>query len=256
MNSSLVISNLSKSYKKLMALDSVSIEMGSGVWGILGPNGAGKTTLFRILATVMKQDSGSIAFGDISWVKPQFVRSLIGYVPQQFGLYPLVSVEEALEHIATMKRIPQQQVSGEVDRILDCVNLSEHRKKRIQQLSGGMMRRLAIAQAILGDPKILIMDEPTAGLDPEERIRFRTIVRQIQGDKIILISSHIVNEIESLCQNIAIIKEGKIIVSGSISYIQEQAANKARGELSEPSTVLSLEDAYMFFIRGKMIYEE
>ncbi len=226
----LVISHVNKCYhKKVHALNDVSLEIKSGICGLLGPNGAGKTTLIRILMTILRADSGEISMGNIHWSKSAQVRSMIGYVPQHFGLYPLVTVEEALHHIAILKGISKNDAVNQIEWALEKVNLSDQSAKKIKALSGGMLKRLAIAQAILGNPKLLVFDEPTAGLDPEERIRFRNIILDIAEAKTILISTHIVPDVQSVCQNAVILNNGKVLASDTVSNI----INQSRGHIEE-----------------------
>lgn len=226
MSDILSISHLTKRYKKLTALDDLSIELKPGVCGLLGPNGAGKTTLIRILATLMQPDIGEITMGDISWKKPDDVRYILGYLPQIFGMYQYMSLYKSLEHIAVLKGLNSNQVKLEIERVMELTNLTEHSQKAVKNLSGGMVRRLGIAQALLGDPKILLFDEPTAGLDPSERIRFRNIISSIAKEKIVLISTHIVSDVETSCEQVAIINKGKLLAYDSVSAIAQSANGK------------------------------
>lgn len=223
------ISHLTKSYKKTLALNDVNLELKPGVCGLLGPNGAGKTTFIRILATLMRSDSGEITMGNISWKLPNDVRADLGYLPQSFGMYNYMSLYKSLEHIAILKGLEKEKLKSEIERVLKLTNLTEHSQKAIKQLSGGMVRRLGIAQALLGDPRILLFDEPTAGLDPSERIRFRNIISSVSQDKIILISTHIVSDVETSCDRVAVINKGKLLAYDSVSAI----AQKAIGRVAE-----------------------
>lgn len=221
----LVLNNINKKYGRYTALEDFSLKIRTGMFGLLGPNGAGKTTLMRILATLLTPTKGNITLGHINWSKPQEVRKIIGYLPQKFSLYKNISVSEALEHIAILKGI-KGSTKETVTSVIDAVNLKEHGNKKIGQLSGGMIRRVGIAQAILGQPKILIVDEPTAGLDPEERIRFRTILRDIGKDTIVIISSHIVEDIQSICEKVLVLNKGKIIHHGDVKEICQISKGK------------------------------
>lgn len=219
---SLVLENISKYYSKFVALDNISLNIKPGIFGLLGPNGAGKTTLMRIIATLLYPEKGKIYCGNINWEKHQEVRKIIGYLPQKFSLYKHVKVQEALLHIASLKGIKfdkMKQVNGVIERL----NLSEQRNRSICSLSEGMVRRLGIAQAILGAPRIIIIDEPTASLDPEERIRFRTLIQNLKQKSIIIISTHIVEDLEVTCDQVGILKDGKLIQYGSINSIREKA---------------------------------
>lgn len=219
------IINLSKSYKALKALDNVSITIRPGIHGFLGPNGAGKTTLLRILATISTADEGEIKWGDrYNWESVSKIKGNIGYLPQQFGMYKFLQVEEALKNIAVLKNIPIHQEHYHVQLAMERTNLLQIANRKVGSLSGGMLRRLGIAQAILGEPNLLIFDEPSVGLDPVERIKFRKLIRSYSnGERIILISSHIVDDLESLCDDITVLNRGKVLLSGDIATIQNVA---------------------------------
>ncbi|WP_246000891.1 ABC transporter ATP-binding protein [Brevibacillus panacihumi] len=221
----LILSGVSKNYGKHIALQNVSLEIEFGMFGLLGPNGAGKTTLMRILTTLLSASSGEIRFGNLNWNEPHKIRNIIGYLPQKFYLYKQIKVREALQHIAKLKGI-QSNNDKAVDSVIEKVNLSDQRDKKIGKLSGGMVRRLGIAQAILGDPKIIVVDEPTAGLDPEERIRFRRLLRQLGRETIVIISTHIVEDIEATCDKAAILHKGQLIKSGDIHTLGKIAQGK------------------------------
>lgn len=220
----LIIKDIVKKYKKNEVLSEVSLNIKPGIFGLLGPNGAGKTTLIRILATILRPSKGSIQFNGVYWKNSNDVRELIGYLPQKFSLYKTVKVYEVLRHIGVLKDI--KKTDNEVERVLDKVNLFEERNKRISQLSGGMLRRVGIAQAIMGSPAIIIVDEPTAGLDPEERIRFRNILAELDKSSIVIISTHIVEDVESTCSNLAIMNKGKIITSDELQNVVNFPQNK------------------------------
>lgn len=226
--SELIIRNLSKHYGKLEALKDVNLDIKPGKYGLLGPNGAGKTTLMRTLTTLLAVEKGSICFENITWKNTNSVRELIGYLPQRFSLYKHIKAEEALDHIAVLKGIKINR-KKQVEEVLERFNLLEQRNMKISQLSGGMLRRLGIAQAVLGNPRIIIVDEPTAGLDPEERIRFRNSLRDIDKEAIVIISTHIVEDIEATCDQVGVLNKGKLLYSGDISSMR----NKARGKVFE-----------------------
>nr|WP_280516678.1 ATP-binding cassette domain-containing protein [Geobacillus subterraneus] len=187
-----------------------------GTYGLLGPNGAGKTTLMKIIATLLPLEEGAISFGDISWENPQKVKPLIGYLPQYFSAYKTMKVYEVLDHFAVLKGIiNKERRISELDAVLENVNLYEQRNEKMKDLSGGMIRRVGIAQALLGNPKIVIVDEPTAGLDIQERVRFRNLLRKISVNRTIIISSHIVEDLETTCDYVAMMNKGTILFEGS-----------------------------------------
>ena len=222
----LQISNLCKSYKRTQALRSVSLTLPSGSTALLGPNGAGKTTLIRILATLLEPDSGSIHMGNLDWSNPRKIRSQIGYLPQNFSFYKYLSVRESLEYIAVLKKIPESEQRNAVDTLLAETNLEECQRKRIHQLSGGMCRRLGIAQALLGNPEILLVDEPTASLDPHERIRLRNLLLAKAANRFVLVSTHIAEDAESICSHAALLNHGQIAAFGGVAEIKELAQGK------------------------------
>jgi ABC-type multidrug transport system ATPase subunit len=214
----LVIQELSKTYANgIQALRDISLEIDCGIFGLLGPNGAGKSSLMRTLATLQDADSGSIMLQGLDVLKnPQIARSQLGYLPQDFGVYPTVSCEDLLDQLAVFKGFINRKERREVvSRQLQLVNLYEKRKQKLGTFSGGMRQRFGIAQALLGSPKLVIVDEPTAGLDPAERIRFQNLLSEISQDRVLLLSTHIVEDVAELCPNMAIMNRGEIIRSGS-----------------------------------------
>ena len=214
----LTIQNVSKSYKKgVWALDHLNLTIPSGVYGLIGRNGAGKTTLLRILASVLTPSSGDILF-DGKTVEKNLTsyRKMLGYLPQNTKLMPQLNIVEFLEYMAILKGIKDKnEIRYEVDRCIEIAGLAHERKKRLSKYSGGMLRRAGIAQALLGDPKIIIVDEPTTGLDPEERLHFLNLISSIGVDKNIILSTHIIHDIENICPNVCILNEGKMMYSGS-----------------------------------------
>ncbi|GAA0122332.1 MAG: ABC transporter ATP-binding protein [Clostridium argentinense] len=222
----LKISNLSKSYGSVQALDNVSFDINKGMYGLLGPNGAGKTTLMRTLTTLMPIEKGSISYGDILWDNENKIRKLIGYLPQHFSMYSNITVEEALKYIATLKNVKDSEIDSQIQFALEKTNLLDEKNKKIKELSGGMVRRLGIAQAIIGDPKILIVDEPTTGLDPERRIAFRNLLNRLGRDRIIIISTHIVEDIEATCDQVCVLNKGKVLYNGTVSDMRNIVKNK------------------------------
>jgi ABC-type multidrug transport system ATPase subunit len=214
----LLIQNLSKTYANgVKALDNVTLSIPQGMYGLLGQNGAGKSTLMRTIATLQDADSGSAALGDIDVLKNRdAVRQRLGYLPQDFGVYPRISAVDMLDHLALLKGVTN---SGErkrlVDAMLNKVNLFEHRKKALASYSGGMRQRFGIAQALIGNPQLLIVDEPTAGLDPGERNRFYNILSEIGEQVIVILSTHIVQDVRELCTHMAILDKGRLLFSGA-----------------------------------------
>lgn len=211
----LTITNLSKTYSNgVRALNSISLEIPTGMFGLLGPNGAGKSTLMRTIATLQEADAGSITFGEIDVLRQKNeVRKIIGYLPQEFGVYPKVSAEFLLDHLAVLKGIRKTKERKElVETLLHKTNLYTHRKKKLKEYSGGMKQRFGIAQALLSNPKLIIVDEPTAGLDPAERNRFHNILCELGENTVVILSTHIVDDVKELCPNMAIINNGEVLL--------------------------------------------
>ncbi|MDF2436635.1 MAG: multidrug transporter ATP-binding protein [Bacteroidota bacterium] len=213
----LTITNLSKTYSNgLKALNNVNLEISSGMFGLLGPNGAGKSSLMRTIATLQEADSGTITLGDIDVVKQKDeVRKVLGYLPQDFGFYPKVSAWDMINHFAILKGISDPKERKEIcEALLNQTNLFEARKRNIGDYSGGMRQRFGIAQALLGNPKLVIVDEPTAGLDPMERNRFHNLLSEIGENVIVILSTHIVDDVKNLCSKMVIMNQGTILLSG------------------------------------------
>ncbi len=211
------IENLSKRYPNgVQALQDVSLNIPQGMFGLLGPNGAGKSTLMRTLATLQEADSGHASLDGIDVLKQKdAVRRVLGYLPQEFGLYPKVSAEVLLSHFAALKGIENSKERREVVRaLLQQTNLYDHRNKPLGSFSGGMKQRFGIAQALLGNPRLIIVDEPTAGLDPEERVRFHNLLSAIGENIIVILSTHIVSDVSDLCGRMAVIHQGRVLVTG------------------------------------------
>ena len=210
----LVISNLSKTYKNgVKAIDNLSIEIGTGMFGLLGPNGAGKSSLMRTIATLQDPDSGSIHFGEINVLEDKMsLRKVLGYLPQSFGVYPKMSAEDLLHYFASLKGIANKSERDEiVNEVLEITNLYEVRKKYVAGYSGGMKQRFGIAQLLLNNPKLIIVDEPTAGLDPAERVRFLNVLREVGTNCTVIFSTHIVEDVKELCNEMAILNGGRIL---------------------------------------------
>jgi len=213
---SLSIRSLSKTYPNgVQALKNFSLEIPNGMFGLLGPNGAGKSTLMRTIATLQEPDEGEIFFNDIDVLEEKDrLRRLLGYLPQEFGVYPKVSAHDMLHHLAGLKGIVDRSERREtVNRLLQLTNLSHARRKSLGGYSGGMKQRFGIAQALLGDPQLIIVDEPTAGLDPEERARFHNLLAEIGENVVVILSTHIVSDVSDLCQNMAIINQGELVMA-------------------------------------------
>jgi ABC-type multidrug transport system ATPase subunit len=214
----LQVQNLTHRYPNgVVALDDVSLDIGTGMFGLLGPNGAGKSTLMRVVATLQTPTSGSVRFGDIDVIRqPELLRRTLGYLPQDFGVYPRVTAESMLDHLAVLKGIANAKERREaVHGLLNQVNLYAVRKKALSGYSGGMRQRFGIAQALLGLPKLVIVDEPTAGLDPEERNRFLNLLAAIGDDVVVILSTHIVEDVAQLCSKMAILAGGKVVRQGA-----------------------------------------
>lgn len=221
------IKELNKFYgKKKQALSNVSLTIEQGMFGLLGRNGAGKTTLMKTLATLLQKQSGSISVCGIPIEDAREIRKITGYLPQDFSMYPNMSVVEAMDYLGILSGIGTKERKERTQLLLEKVNLLEHKNKKVKSLSGGMKRRLGIAQALLNNPKVLIVDEPTAGLDPEERIRFRNLLCDVAEERIVILSTHIVGDIESTCENLAILNDGSILYCGTVSDLLETAKGK------------------------------
>ena len=210
----LVIKNLTKTYKNgVKAIDNLSIEIGTGMFGLLGPNGAGKSSLMRTIATLQSPDSGSISFGDINVLEDNMsLRKVLGYLPQSFGVYPKMSAEDLLDYFATLKGISNKsERKAIVNEVLEITNLYDVRRKHVAGYSGGMKQRFGIAQLLLNSPKLIIVDEPTAGLDPAERRRFLNVLREVGTNTTVIFSTHIVEDVKALCNEMAILNGGRIL---------------------------------------------
>ena len=230
----LKITQLNKQYPNgVHALKDVSFTIEKGMFGLLGPNGAGKSTLMRTLATLQDADSGSVTLGEIDVLRNKdAVRRILGYLPQEFGVYPRTSATDLLHYLAVLKGFHQKKERGEmVDYLLQKVNLYENRKKAVSSYSGGMRQRFGIAQCLIGNPRLVIVDEPTAGLDPGERNRFYNILSEIGEQIIVILSTHIVQDVRELCPNMAIMDKGQLLYSGAT----DDALDMIRGKVFEKS---------------------
>ncbi|HET6275619.1 MAG TPA: ABC transporter ATP-binding protein [Candidatus Cybelea sp.] len=231
------IDALNKSYGAIRAVRDFTLTLKPGILGLLGPNGAGKSTLMRMLSTVTRPSSGTIRFDGADVVaNPEALRRTLGYLPQDFGVYPHLSASEFLEYIGALKGIPRRRLRERVAELLDLLNLAHVGARPLGGFSGGMRQRVGIAQALLNDPRVLIVDEPTAGLDPEERVRLRMLLEQMASDRIIIFSTHICSDIESVAKRVAIIDHGMLLANDSPENLLRARA--------------SLEEAYLSVITG------
>ena len=236
---SIAVSNLTKKYGQNTVLNNLSVTISEGMYGLLGKNGAGKTTFMRILTTILPYESGSVEIYGIPHRKTRDIRKIIGYLPQDFSLYPSLTVYEALDYCGVLSEIPKRERRERITELLEKTNLTAETRKKVKALSGGMKRRLGIAQAMLNDPKVLIVDEPTVGLDPEERVNFREMLTEYAAGRVVILSTHIVEDIEETCGVIGILHNGNLAFNGNINDFKENMnADK-------------LETAYMKLLKGK-----
>lgn len=242
----LEIKNLTKQYNKhKTGLSDYSITIEKGILGLLGPNGAGKSTLMKIIATISKPTSGTVFLDGEDIVKnPDHIRRVLGYLPQDFGVYPNLNAYEFLEYIAAMKGVGGKGLKQRIEILLEGVNLISDAKKNIGTYSGGMKQRIGIAQALINDPKVLIFDEPTVGLDPEERVRFRQLISDLAGNCIIILSSHIVSDIDTIADKVAIMRQGKLITVGEPKDIISQATGTIFEILIESQALIEFKSRY------------
>ncbi len=225
------IAGLHKTYRSSVhALDDINLSFSRGMFGLLGPNGAGKTTLMRILAGILRPSKGSVRIGEFDCNTErgrQELKRVLGYLPQELGMYPDLSAREFLDYVGILKGMDDRtQRRKRVEELLEVVSLTGVANRKLKTFSGGMKRRIGIAQALLNDPKLLIVDEPTAGLDPEERIRFRNLLSELGGNRTVLLSTHIVEDIAQTCQNLAIMNNGHVVFQGTIAELVDQARGK------------------------------
>lgn len=239
------IQHLVKDYGSVRALDEVSLHIERGMFGLLGPNGAGKTTLMRIITTLLPLTSGQVMVGGKDVMRdPGYVRRHLGYIPQDFGFYKGLNAYELLDYIGTMKGLSRAERRREISTLLEQVNLTKDAKRRVGGYSGGMKQRLGIAQALLGNPQFIVVDEPTAGLDPEERIRFRNLLTHLSGQRTVLLSTHIVADIEASCSAVAVLRQGKVIFSGTPDELLHHAEGRVWQLEIEPREYETLESAF------------
>lgn len=226
MKKTIEIRHVDKFYGRKQALYGIDLTIHQGMFGLLGRNGAGKTTLMKTLAALHQKKRGSITVCGVPIENAKEIRTMTGYLPQDFSMYPTMSVEESLDYLGILSGMNRQLRQERIQMLLKRVNLTEHKHKKVKALSGGMKRRLGIAQALLHDPQVLIVDEPTAGLDPEERIRFRNLLCEVAEERIVILSTHIVGDIEATCEDIAIMNEGHILWQGTVSELLHDAHGK------------------------------
>ncbi|WP_214630800.1 ABC transporter ATP-binding protein [Paenibacillus agaridevorans] len=241
----LSIERVSKQYGAKRALDNVSFEMTEGVYAFLGANGSGKTTLMRILASVARPSSGRVLLDDVDIeLLDEKYRDLLGYLPQHMGYYKNFSVEKFLFYIAALKGIEKGRAKAKIDELLQAVSLQEERRTKVGKLSGGMKQRVGIAQALLNDPKIIIVDEPTAGLDPKERIRFRNLMSTIAADRIVLLSTHIVSDIEYIAKELLILKRGMLIQKAEPQHLLDALSGKVWTVMASPNELAAWQTSH------------
>ncbi|WP_298314568.1 ABC transporter ATP-binding protein [uncultured Aquimarina sp.] len=256
----LTIKNLNKTYPNgTQALDNVNLTLEKGMFGLLGPNGAGKSTLMRTIATLQLADTGSIHFDGIDVFKqPEELRKVLGYLPQDFGVYPKVSAEMMLNHIAKVKGITNaSERKGYVADLLNKVNLYKFRSRNLGDFSGGMRQRFGIAQALLGNPKLIIVDEPTAGLDPLERNRFHNLLSELGENAVVILSTHIVDDVTNLCEHMAVFNEGRILAQGNPQELSSTLDNKIFKKQIEKSELDHYENEYTVlsnYLRGGQFF--
>lgn len=250
----IVIKGLSKSYDgKKDALNSLDLVIPNGMFGILGRNGSGKSTLMNIIATILQPSKGTVTINGIEIKNSQKIRQMIGYLPQDFDFYPNMKVSEVLYYLGFLSKINQKDFDKYVDLILRKVNLIDYKNKKVKSLSGGMKKRLGIAQAILHDPKVIIVDEPTAGLDPEERVRLRNLLSDLAENKIVIISTHIVSDIEPTCNRIAILDKGSLVYKGDIPSLIQQSDDHIYEINLSPSELESFRENDLFITKTQEI---
>ncbi len=239
----LILDRVTKNYGNKIACDRISLTLSPGVYGLLGANGAGKTTIMRMMCGILAPTSGTIRFDGID-VSHEDYRDALGYLPQDFGYYPEFSAMDFLLYIASLKGLPKYRAKEKASELLELVSLEKEAKKKIKTFSGGMKQRLGIAQSMLNDPKILILDEPTAGLDPKERIRFRNLISRLGTNRIVLLSTHIVSDVEHIGDTILVMKEGQLIHQGTLEEILQPISQKVWECTVSPADAEVLCDTY------------
>lgn len=242
----LAIENLSKRYGDLVALQEITLKSGPGLIGLVGPNGAGKTTFMRIIATLLPPTGGTVRWNNLDTrTNGEAVRQGLGYLPQNFGLYPEFSGRKFLRYLAAMKGLPKELAHRRVDEVLEMVNLEKVADRKQSTYSGGMRQRIGIAQALLNDPELLIVDEPTVGLDPAERVRFRTLLASLTDDRLIILSTHIICDVEAVANRLVILKEGRLLQDTSAQKLLQAAVGQVWSVTTDPATALQLQNGYL-----------
>jgi ABC-2 type transport system ATP-binding protein len=243
----LCTSNLGKQYRRdFWGLKDFSLEVGPGILGLLGPNGAGKSTFMRMLATITKPTEGSILWNDVDIVKsPDTMRAVLGYLPQDFGVYPNLNAVEFLEYMAAIKGLNGKAAKNRIDELLQVVNLVEAAKRPLGGYSGGMKQRVGIAQALLNDPQLLIVDEPTVGLDPEERVRFRNLLSDLSGERIVILSTHIVSDVEATATSIVLIHQGQLLRASAPESLLTELDGKVWEWMASSDELTALKQKYI-----------
>lgn len=244
-NIEIVISNLSKSFGNTEVLKNIDLTIKEGMFGLLGPNGAGKTTLMRIITSLIKPTKGTVSICGVPTTNGTGVRELIGYLPQDFSMYPSMTAYEALDYLAILSGLTTKERKELVPETLKKVNLLKNKNTKVKAMSGGMKRRLGIAQAIIHNPRVLVVDEPTAGLDPEERVRFRNLLCEIARDRIVILSTHIVGDIEATCENIAIMNRGEIFYQGTVSDMLREISKKTYSATIPATDIDKIKNQYL-----------
>lgn len=242
----LVLDRVSKQYQNKIAVDRVSVTLHPGVTGLLGANGAGKTTLMRMICGILKPTGGSISFDQMD-VSEELYRDILGYLPQNFGYYPEYTGMDFLMYMAALKGMEKRTAKRKCKRLLESVNLDAVAGKKIRTYSGGMKQRLGIAQAVLNDPKVLILDEPTAGLDPKERVRFRNLIKELGKDSIVLLSTHIVSDVEHIADRILMMKNGQFVYDGTMEDIGTDLESFYMKEFSDVSDKNTEDGQLLYF---------
>ncbi len=242
---SLIVRDVGKRYGTRWAVREVSFELDAGMVGLVGPNGAGKTTLMRMVASLLPASTGSIQWNGIDVTRHgSQLREVLGYLPQDFGVYPELSARRFLLYMAAMKRIPKDRAGRRVDELLELVNLTRDAGRKLRTFSGGMKQRVGIAQALLNDPDILIVDEPTAGLDPEERVRFRTLLATLTEARLIILSTHIVGDVEAVASRLLVMKDGQVLADTTPEGLVQSAAGRVWTMTCDPQTAARLQTAF------------